>query len=103
MASGKESIIEKRRGRRNSVRHWPCATSFSEAREKLSLDSLHAYQRRGIFTVLKQYILKIIIICFIGLILWLAWYIPYWFPEWHFFQWSAKKLEFGILTYESVC
>src|SRR4030095_8537784 len=54
MNSGKESTLEKQQGREQSVRHW------------------------------HQYAMRIILLSCIGLLLYLMWYIPYWFPQWAF-------------------
>jgi hypothetical protein len=83
MDSGNRLIPERRQGRGRPVRHWPCAASFNGGQEKLSLDHPDAYQRQGIIAVLRQYVLSKALLCYVGLLFLLTWYIPYRFPGWH--------------------
>jgi hypothetical protein len=82
MDSDNRSTPERRQRLEHSVRHWPCAIISSGNREKLSLDRLAPHQRQGVAVVLRQYALPIVLCC-VGLLLWLTWHIPSWLPGWH--------------------
>jgi hypothetical protein len=82
MDSDNESTPEKRQRSERSARNWSCAVVSSGNRRKLSLDRLAPSQRQGVTVVLRRYALNIVL-CGVGLLLCLTWYIPYWFPRWH--------------------
>jgi hypothetical protein len=42
----------------------------------LFVDSVHAMQRRGVFALLHRYAVPLALLLVIGLMLWLAWFIP---------------------------
>jgi hypothetical protein len=42
----------------------------------LFVDGVHAMQRRGVFALLHRYALPLALLFLVGLMLWLAWFIP---------------------------
>jgi Pentapeptide repeats (8 copies) len=81
MDSDNGSTPERRQRSEHSVRNWPCAVISRGNQGKLSLDRLAPHQRQGVTVVLHRYALSIVLCC-VGLLLWLTWHIPSWFPEW---------------------
>src|SRR5262249_29686349 len=47
------------------------------------INGFRALQSRGVFAFLHQYHIPLIVLSCTGLMLWVTWRIPYWFPGWY--------------------
>ena len=78
-----ESTPKRLQDQRRLARHWLCAgASYNGDRGKVSIESSRTHERRWIFIFLRQYAFPLVLCC-AGAALFLAWYIPYLFPEWY--------------------
>jgi len=91
MDSSSESIPKRLQGKRRPARHrHTVRASASGDRGKLSIESLPVRKRRWTVPL---------VLCYTGVVLFLAWYIPSLFPEWYSVvaSWLGVHMPFAIV------
>src|SRR5262249_33146952 len=83
MDGSRESTPKRRQGQRHPAEHWLCAgASYNGDRGKVPIESPRAHERRWLVIFLHWFAF-LLALCCVGAALFLAWYVPYWFPEWY--------------------